>query len=152
MTDQVNITPQIVEDSVKSYSAVLESVAAAMWKREADRAAPNVGKNRTVEGFADEDPKTRDKWLGLADAAAVPLLKALVIGENGPSGKVRTKIGRAYKTAERLRAAGTFLDANDVESLCRSLACASRTAAMLYNDNIRLRQELEGLREAPRGR
>lgn len=39
------------------------------WKAEAERAAPNVAKKRTLEGFADESPDTRYKWLHLAKAA-----------------------------------------------------------------------------------
>ena len=46
-----------------------EHVAFSMWKAEADRAAPNVGKNRTPDGFRDASDADREKWLGLADAA-----------------------------------------------------------------------------------
>ncbi len=54
-----------------------EHVAFSMWKAEADRAAPNVGKNRTLEGFADASDQERTKWLMLADAA----IKAVRNGE-----------------------------------------------------------------------
>lgn len=56
-----NIT---VQDAAK-----VDRVACAMWKADADRAAPNVGRNRTPEMFANELDDTRAKWLGLADAA-----------------------------------------------------------------------------------
>lgn len=46
-----------------------ERVAFEMWKAEADRAAPNVGKHRTPEGFRVAAEGEREKWLGLADAA-----------------------------------------------------------------------------------
>lgn len=46
-----------------------ERVAFSMWKAEADRAAPNVGKHRTLEGFRVAADAEREKWLGLADAA-----------------------------------------------------------------------------------
>lgn len=46
-----------------------EHVAFSMWKAEADRAAPNVGKNRTLDGFMVAAEAEREKWLGLADAA-----------------------------------------------------------------------------------
>tara|TARA_R110000868_G_scaffold118010_2_gene313155 strand:+ start:248 stop:718 length:471 start_codon:yes stop_codon:yes gene_type:complete len=46
-----------------------EYVAFRMWKAEADRAAPNVGKNRTLDGFRVAAEAEREKWLGLADAA-----------------------------------------------------------------------------------
>lgn len=52
----------------------LESIAFRMWKAEADRAAPNVGKHRTPEKFAQESAETRSRWLGLAEA---------VLGVNG---------------------------------------------------------------------
>ena len=48
---------------------LVETVAFAMWKAEADRAAPNVGKHRTLEGFASASPAERDRWLGLAEVA-----------------------------------------------------------------------------------
>ena len=46
-----------------------EKVAFSMWKAEADRAAPNVGKNRIPSGFMVASDADREKWLGLADAA-----------------------------------------------------------------------------------
>ena len=48
---------------------LVEIVAFAMWKAEADRAAPNVGKNRTLDGFMVAAEAEREKWLGLADVA-----------------------------------------------------------------------------------
>jgi len=50
-----------------------ERVAAAMWKAEADRAAPNVGKRRSPENFAKQSDETRMRWLSLADAAIAAL-------------------------------------------------------------------------------
>ena len=60
------------EEVVRALPAVQpdrERVAFAMWKAEADRAAPNVGKNRTLDGFMVAAEAEREKWLGLADAA-----------------------------------------------------------------------------------
>lgn len=51
-----------------------ERVAAAMWKAEAMRAAPNVGRNRTLEAFRDSAGEERAKWLGLASAALTEIL------------------------------------------------------------------------------
>lgn len=50
-------------------SDMVERVAFALWKGEADRAAPNVAKNRTLEAFADESADTRNKWHLMARAA-----------------------------------------------------------------------------------
>lgn len=50
-----------------------EQVAFSMWKAEADRAAPNVGKHRTPQGFAEASDQDRTKWLMLADAAIFAL-------------------------------------------------------------------------------
>lgn len=58
----------------------LEHVAFSMWKAEAMRAAPNVGKHRTPEDFANALPAERAKWLDLARAAI-----AAMQGENGLS-------------------------------------------------------------------
>ena len=55
---------------------LVEIVAFAMWKAEADRAAPNVGKHRTLEGFASASPAERDRWLGLAEVAVMHALSA----------------------------------------------------------------------------
>lgn len=54
-----------------------ETVAFAMWKHEALRAAPNVGRKRTAEDFAGASDAERSKWLGLADAAiaAIPTVQ-----------------------------------------------------------------------------
>jgi hypothetical protein len=52
-----------------------EHIAFSMWKAEADRAAPNVGKNRTPEGFASAAEQERDRWLMLADAAIEAIRK-----------------------------------------------------------------------------
>lgn len=54
-----------------------EIVAFAMWKHEALRAAPSVGRKRTAEGFASASDAERSKWLGLADAAiaAIPAVQ-----------------------------------------------------------------------------
>lgn len=51
-----------------------ERVAAAMWKAEAMRAAPNVGKNRTFEAFQKCSEDERERWLGLASAAIIEIL------------------------------------------------------------------------------
>jgi hypothetical protein len=51
-----------------------EHVAFSMWKAEADRAAPNVGKKRTPEGFAVAADQERTRWLKLADAAIRALI------------------------------------------------------------------------------
>lgn len=56
---------------------VVERVAFALWKAEAERAAPNVAKNRTPEAFADESAETREKWHLMARAAI-----AAITGEN----------------------------------------------------------------------
>lgn len=64
------------EEVVRALPAVQpdrEHVAFTMWKAEADRAAPNVGKNRTPEGFAEAAEQERTKWLMLADAAIFAL-------------------------------------------------------------------------------
>lgn len=50
-------------------TALEERVAFAMWKAEADRAAPNVGRNRTAAMFAEASANERDRWLSLARAA-----------------------------------------------------------------------------------
>ena len=51
-----------------------EQVAFSMWKAEADRAAPNVGKNRIPSGFMVASDADREKWLGLADAAILAMM------------------------------------------------------------------------------
>jgi hypothetical protein len=52
----------------------VEAVGFAMWKAEADRAAPNVGKNRTIENYRyDLDPIGRAKWDQIAQAAIAAL-------------------------------------------------------------------------------
>jgi len=48
---------------------LVERVAFSMWKAEAMRAAPNVGKHRTIQQFREELPWTKEKWLGLSRAA-----------------------------------------------------------------------------------
>ena len=50
-----------------------EYVAFTMWKAEAARSAPNVGKHRTPRGFAEASNQDRTKWLMLADAAIFAL-------------------------------------------------------------------------------
>jgi len=53
---------------------VVEAVGFAMWKAEADRAAPNVGKNRAIENYRyDLDPIDRAKWDQIAQAAIAAL-------------------------------------------------------------------------------
>ena len=52
----------------------VEAVGFAMWKAEADRAAPNVGKNRTIENYRyDLDPIGRAKWDQIAQSAIAAL-------------------------------------------------------------------------------
>lgn len=57
-----------------------EIVAFTMWKHEALRAAPNVGRKRTAEDFAGASDAERSKWIGLADAAiaAIPAVQVAV--------------------------------------------------------------------------
>ena len=62
-------------------SDLKETVAFSMWKAEADRAAPNVGKNRTLEGFASASPAERDRWLGLAEVAVERVLSVVADNE-----------------------------------------------------------------------
>lgn len=50
-------------------TAMEERVAFAMWEAEADRAAPNVGRNRTADMFAEASADERARWLSLARAA-----------------------------------------------------------------------------------
>jgi len=50
-------------------AAVREACAVALWKREAERAAPNVAKGRNAEAFHDQNEPDKAKWLDLADAA-----------------------------------------------------------------------------------
>lgn len=47
----------------------VESMAAAMWKEDAMRAAPNVGRHRTPDEFAVQAQPVRDRWHGYARAA-----------------------------------------------------------------------------------
>jgi hypothetical protein len=52
----------------------VEAVGYAMWKADADRAAPNVGKNRTIENYRyDLDPIGRAKWDQIAQSAIAAL-------------------------------------------------------------------------------
>ena len=52
----------------------VEAVGYAMWKADADRAAPNVGKNRAIENYRyDLDPISRAKWDQIAHAAIAAL-------------------------------------------------------------------------------
>ena len=52
----------------------IQAVGFAMWKAEADRAAPNVGKNRAIENYRyDLDPTSRAKWDQIAQAAIAAL-------------------------------------------------------------------------------
>ena len=57
---------------------LIEAMAFALWKADADRAAPNVGKDRTLEGFRDLLEKEQQKWIGLATAAYQALRNTLV--------------------------------------------------------------------------
>ena len=50
-------------------AVVLERAAVAMWKHEAERAAPNVAAGRTHDVFLGQDGQTQNKWMGLAVAA-----------------------------------------------------------------------------------
>lgn len=55
--------------------ALQERVAAAMWRAEAMRAAPNVGRNRTPDAFTDCAQEERERWLGLSSAAIIEILR-----------------------------------------------------------------------------
>lgn len=46
-----------------------ERIAHAMWRQQAERAAPSIARWRTPEAFRDADPQLRNEWLGYADAA-----------------------------------------------------------------------------------
>lgn len=58
---------------IPDEAAAVERVAWRMWKAEADRAAPNVGRNRTLDAFRNASPDERERWLGLATAALAAL-------------------------------------------------------------------------------
>ena len=67
---------EAVEVLVSALPAVQpdrERIAFSMWKAEADRAAPNVGKHRSPSGFMAVSEQERDRWLGLADAVIAAL-------------------------------------------------------------------------------
>jgi hypothetical protein len=49
--------------------AMVEAVGFAMWREEAMRAAPNVGKNRVMAGYLDLLPDEKAAWDSLATAA-----------------------------------------------------------------------------------
>ena len=50
-------------------AVVVERAAVAMWRLEAERAAPSAAARRTHDAFLDHDQQTRDRWIGLANAA-----------------------------------------------------------------------------------
>jgi hypothetical protein len=56
---------------------VKEAAAMAMWREEAERAAPNVAKNRTSEAWLKETEETRQRWQGLATAAILAAFAVL---------------------------------------------------------------------------
>jgi hypothetical protein len=56
---------------------LIEAVAAAMWKEDAMRAAPNVGIHRTPAEFAAQADPVRDRWRGYAVAALRAVADAL---------------------------------------------------------------------------
>jgi hypothetical protein len=56
---------------------LIETMAAAMWKEDAMRAAPNVGRNRTPDEFAVQAAPVRDRWRGFARAAIKALAEVL---------------------------------------------------------------------------
>ena len=92
-------------------SDLLEIVAFAMWKAEADRAAPNVGKHRTLEGFASASPAERDRWLGLAEVAVMHALSEAAVAEERARhaeivARLEAKI-RYYERRENWRARET---------------------------------------------
>lgn len=68
---------QPVDHITVQDAALVEHVAFSLWKAEAERAAPNVARNRTPEMFLGELESTRAKWLSLADAA----LRAITDGK-----------------------------------------------------------------------
>jgi hypothetical protein len=51
----------------------VERVAVALWRNDAERAAPNVAKGRTLEAFAEQSEDTRLAWIGAAKAAIAAL-------------------------------------------------------------------------------
>lgn len=54
---------------LRALAERIERLAFTLWSVDADRAAPNVGRHRTLEQFAEEAPATRNRWLCLAAAA-----------------------------------------------------------------------------------
>jgi hypothetical protein len=44
-----------------------------MWRHEAERAAPNVARMRTIDAFREELPATQDRFIGLARAAILTI-------------------------------------------------------------------------------
>jgi hypothetical protein len=48
-------------------------VACAIWRHEAERAAPNVARMRTMAAFREELPATQERFMGLARAALAGL-------------------------------------------------------------------------------
>ena len=53
----------------------VEYLAFRLWRHEAERAAPNVAKQRTLQTFADQSPETVQIWMGFASAAIHALKK-----------------------------------------------------------------------------
>lgn len=87
-----------------------ETVAFAMWKHEALRAAPNVGRKRTAEDFAGASDAERSKWLGLADAAIAaaqpsPDVAALVEAADKLLDAYSAIVGAGNPWGDELRAA-----------------------------------------------
>jgi hypothetical protein len=65
-----------------------EYLAFLLWKHEAERAAPNVAKNRTMQSFVDQSPETVQIWMGFANVA-LGMIRAIspeTIAKGGKNG------------------------------------------------------------------
>lgn len=90
----------------------VEAVARAMWRAEAEKAAPNVARMRTAEEFSTMAPATRSHWLYLAQAA-IAALQAVCASSDNHKDVCVTSNGLSLNTTEaaladevgRLRAA-----------------------------------------------
>ena len=60
----------------------VEYLAFRLWRHEAERAAPNVAKQRTLQTFADQSPETVQIWMGFASAAIRALKKGQTDDDN----------------------------------------------------------------------
>jgi hypothetical protein len=72
-----NSTPTTAPSPESVVRAALpdpEYLAFLFWKHEADRAAPLVAKNRTLQSFADQSPETIQIWMGFANVAIAAII------------------------------------------------------------------------------